>query len=256
MICTACGDNFWGNTFRYLEPDKYEKLVGLTKIRRFWNRCLYCGMYQHFRDYPLKELEKIYEHGYRHPDFRGETINEAFDRIVAIKDSENEVRVKWLTDIIGVPESMLDIGSGIGVFPYKMQELGSMVRCTEENFDSLKFLPTIGLHCAKEIPDHAEFDLVSIVHVLEHIENPVEFLKDLHKSIQTNGRLFIEVPDAEAFNWLDKDHDDFNSCHVCSYNVSTLYQVLKKAGFDVTDIHRVFYPERKLSRIMGIWKKT
>jgi len=253
--CKLCRGHFWERAHSYLKPDKYEEWVGLTEITRCWNRCLACGLYHQFRNYPLGQLEKIYETGYRHPDFRGETIKEAFDRIIAIPDSENDVRVKWLIDTIGVPGAMLDIGSGLGVFPYRMKEEGTAIWCTEENYDSLGFIPTLGLKCVKGIPYYAKFDLVSIVHLLEHIEDPIVFLKGLHKVIQTNGRLFIEVPDAEAFNWLEPDHDAFNSCHVYSYDVSTLYGILKAAKYDVKDIHRVFYPERKLSRIMAICQR-
>ena len=252
MKCVLCGSTAFAPKHYYGEPDKYEKWVDLTEIKRCWKICLQCGIYQQERNYSLKDLEKIYENGYRHPDFRGETIKEAFIRIMDISDSENDARVKWLTDVIGVPETMLDIGSGIGVFPYKMKEIGATVWCTEENIYSLEFINDLGIKCIKGIPYYAKFDLVSIVHVLEHIEDPVGFLKGLHKIIQTNGKLFIEVPDAEAFDRLDPNHDDFNSCHVCSYDVSALCRVLAVAGFNVKDIHRVFYPERKLSRIMAI----
>jgi SAM-dependent methyltransferase len=172
---------------------------------------------------------------------------------MAIKGSENDERVKWLTDR-HTPEALLDIGSGIGVFPYAMREKGVHVWCTEENTHSLGFINGLGIKCVKGIPYYAKFEMVSIVHVLEHIQDPVSFLKDLKKVLHENGRLFVEVPDAEAFNELDLDHDDFNSCHTHAYDVSTLYQMLRKAKFDVVDIHRASYPERKLKRIRGICK--
>ncbi|MBW1965364.1 MAG: class I SAM-dependent methyltransferase [Deltaproteobacteria bacterium] len=252
--CKLCGGHFWGLVYSYPKPDKYEKGVGLINIKRCWHKCLTCGLYNQFRDYPLSQLERIYENEYRSKDFRGETIKDAFIRIMDIPNSENDARVKWLTDTAGVPETLLDIGSGIGVFPCRMKEMGSAVLCTEENIHSLEFINDLGIKCVKGIPDYAKFEMVSLVHVLEHFEDPVSFLKDLKKVLQINGKLFIEVPDAEAFEWLDKDHDDFNSCHICSYTVSTLYGVLRAAGFDVTDMHRQFYPKRQLSRIMGIAK--
>lgn len=242
----------WGRAYSYSEPDKYEKWMGIKEVERAWDKCLVCGLYQHRRNYPLSQLEKIYEEGYRNADFRGETIEEAFDRIMAIKDSENDTRIRWLTDTIGVPKTMIDIGSGIGVFPYRMTKLGTIAWCTEENTHSLGFINSLGLKCVKGIPYYAKFKMVSIVHVLEHIQDPVLFLKGLRKIIETNGKLFVEVPDAEAFNWLDPDHDDFNSCHTHAYTVDTFYRMLKRAKFDVTDMHRQFYPERKLSRIMAI----
>ena len=256
MKCSLCECSVLEFSHSCDKPDKYEKWMGITDIKREWLHCPRCGLWHQIRNYPLSELEEIYEEGYRDADFRGESIKQAFDRIMAIKDSENDIRVRWVLKTALAPRTLLDIGSGIGVFPYAMKEKGIHAWCTEENLHSLGFINSLGLTCVKGIPYYAKFEMVSIVHVLEHIQDPVSFLKDLHKVLQINGKLFIEVPDAEAFDWLDIDHDDFNSCHTHSYNVSTLYGILKKSGYDVTDMHRQFYPERKLSRIMGIWKKT
>ncbi len=49
-------------------------------------------------------------------------------------------------------------------------------------------------------------------------------------------------------------HDDFNSCHTHFYDISTLTKTVERAGFKVTDIHREYYPDRSLSRIMAICK--
>ena len=252
VLCECCPLEF---SHSCNGPDKYEKWMGISDVKREWLYCPDCGLWHHARNYPLSQLERIYEEGYRNVDFRGENIKQAFDRIMAIKDSENDTRVKWLLKTAHTPKTLLDIGSGTGVFPYAMKEKGACVWCTEENIHSLGFINSLGIKCVKGIPYYAKFAMVSIVHVLEHIEDPVRFLKGLHKVIQANGKLFVEVPDAEAFNWLDPDHDDFNSCHTHSYDVSTLYGILKKAKYDVKDIHRVFYPERKLSRIMAICQR-
>ena len=257
MRCALCGSSeAWQilmPSHFYSKPDKYEKLAGLFGIERSWEHCISCGLYSQKRNYPLPELEKIYKNGYRDHEFRGETIRQAFDRIMAIENSENDYRVKWLTDR-HTPDTLLDIGSGIGVFPYAMQEKGVHVWCTEENTHSLDFINSLGIKCVENIPDYAKFETVSVIHVLEHIQDPVSFLKNLKKAIRGDGSLFIEVPDAEAFNQFGVDHDDFNSCHTHAYDVSTLYQMLRKATFNVLDIHRGYYPERGLKRIMAICK--
>lgn len=259
MKCALCGSNDFTPSHFYSKPDRYEELVGLTEIERSWEYCR-CGLFQQRRNYDLSELEKIYQKDYRDPEFRGETIQQSFDRIMAIENSENDDRAKWLTDR-HTPRTLLDIGSGIGVFPYAMKEKGVSVWCTEENTYSVEFINSLGITCVKNIPPYmlsdamGHYEMVSIVHVLEHIQDPVSFLKDLKKVLHGDGRLFVEVPDAEAFNGLNPDHDDFNSCHTHSYDVSTLYRMLRKAKFDVIDINRVSYPERKLKRIRGICKK-
>ena len=43
-----------------------------------------------------------------------------------------------------------------------------------------------------------EFDEVHASHVIEHVENVVELIKDLHRIIKPKGKLFITVP---HFSW-------------------------------------------------------
>jgi len=253
MKCKVCGSNGWLNNSLVKEPDKYEKWMGITDVRRCWRKCLGCGLWHHRRNYSLANLEKIYEDGYRHPDFRGETIKEAFERIMNIPNSENTKRVEWLTDTWDWPDTLLDIGSGLGVFPYMMSDHIS-VRCVESNNDSIEFIKSLVIPCTKDMPDK-KFDMISIVHVLEHIEDPVEFLAGLHGSLKPDGKLFIEVPDAIEFERLIPTSDEFNSCHTHFYDVSTLCRVLARSVYNVTDIHMEHYKERNLHRIMMICQK-
>lgn len=258
MNCRVCGSNGWLNRELIKQPDKYEEWVGITNVKRCWRKCLGCGLWHHRRNYPLENLEKIYRDGYRHPDFRGETIKQTFIKTYLLPNnkSENTRRVEWLTkSSFGVPETMLDIGSGFGVFPYAMRNRGVKVTCTEENSDSIDLIRSLGIPCMHHIPYHSEFDAVSLVHVLEHIEEPVEFLKNLHGAMKSDGKLFIEVPDAVEFEKLPPFSDEFNSCHTHFYEVPTLYKTLGMANYNVTDIHREHYKERNLYRIMAVCQR-
>ena len=253
MNCKVCGSNGWLNNSSITEPDKYEKWMGIKDVKRCWRKCLGCGLWHHRRNYPLENLEKIYENGYRHPNFRGETIDETF-RKVFYNPSENKKRVDWLKRVVGIPTTLLDIGSGFGIFPLTMS-WDTTVYCVESNEDSIKFIgEKLNLLCTKNMPDK-KFDMISTIHVLEHIEDPVEFLSGLHKYLKKDGKLFIEVPDAIEFERLPPVHDEFNSCHTHFYDVSTLCRVLARSVYDVTDIHREYYKERNLHRIMVVCQK-
>jgi SAM-dependent methyltransferase len=143
----------------------------------------------------------------------------------------------------------MDIGSGIGVFPAVLREHGFDVVCTEENKDSLKFInERLNIPCYTKMLKKKR-DGVSLVHVLEHIANPKEFLLQVKTRLRKNGILFIEVPDADGFKHLEIGHDDFNSCHVFAYSIPTLTALVEKVGFTVMNISRVTYPERGLYRI-------
>lgn len=256
MNCKICGSNGWINRGIRTEPDKYEKWMGIENVRRRWRKCLGCGVWEHWRNYDLAELEKIYSDGYRDPKFRGDNIRQAMLKIYNLPDekSENHKRIEWLLKTMGLPDTLLDIGSGLGVFPLKLRELGTSIKCVEYNNESIEMLKWLRVECLKEIPDE-KFDLISMTHVLEHIETPVEYLESLHNNLEEDGRLFIEVPDAIEFELLPPVHDDFNSCHTHFYDVPGLMKLLNRAEFEATDIHRVHYEERNTHRIMTVCKK-
>lgn len=112
---------------------------------------------------------------------------------------------------------------GIGVEPgdaYRgySQELGFVVHETLEDLEDNLF---------------NMFDLVSLVHVLEHVPNPVTYLSTLRKKwLKSGGWLLVEVPNLYA-------HDCFEVAHLVAYSPHTLAQMLQKAGFEIiaTDLH-------------------
>jgi len=250
MACMICGShNNVSTVFTYDEPDKYETAMGITRVSRKWCECNSCGIFRQYRNYKLELLNPIYKKIYRSKEFRGETIENAFNRIVGKTDecSENNERVQWLKNALPMTEgTMLDIGSGIGVFPYAMSDEWD-VTCVEENEDSVLFINSINIPCLEEITNEA-YDLVTLVHVLEHIEDLHGFLFKIKE--HCNEFLFIEVPDAEMFVFNNKHHDDFNACHEWFFTLPTLIRLLEGNGFSVMDATRRFYSERGLSRLL------
>ncbi len=255
--CLICGNaDGYITVHQYSVPDKYEQWMGIQSINRSWVRCIDCGFYRQLRNYDISKLEKIYKRGYREKKFRGETIEEAFNRINHIANSENEKRYIWFAMHSTHKDTckILDVGSGIGVFPYALKVADYDVQCVEENEISVDFIfEKLGLACYRGI-EHANglFDALSLIHVLEHIENPIKFLKIAKAKIKSGGYIFIEVPDSSEFNYLDKNHDEFNSCHTVFYDMGSLYSVLNLAGFEVKDMHIEKTTDRELTRIMCI----
>jgi SAM-dependent methyltransferase len=253
--CTICDyAKDWVAVNVYDQPDKYEKWLEINQVHRSWVKCLKCGFHQQIRNYPLWQLEHIYKDGYRSVEFRGETIQHAFKRIMAIENNENESRYIWfaMNTRHSEAEKVLDIGSGIGVWPALLKKAEYDVTCVEENEHSVDFIyDELGLPCYEGLKSvTGEFDTVSLIHVLEHIEEPDNFLQVAKEHLRKNGFLFIEVPDAIEFDYLPEEHDEFNSTHVSFFDTSSLYKLLDRNGFKVTDMHRVTHKQRDLSRIM------
>jgi 2-polyprenyl-3-methyl-5-hydroxy-6-metoxy-1,4-benzoquinol methylase len=133
----------------------------------------------------------------------------------------------------GVPSGgkLVDIGCGTGVTLKVFSERGGWqlhgLDQDRRNLPLLEKLPGfVALHtCApSELPDC--FDLISMVHSLEHFPEPASVLRDLRSKVAPGGRLFVQVPNAQAnpFEYLVADH-------MIHFSARTLAVVAGRAGF-------------------------
>jgi len=86
-----------------------------------------------------------------------------------------------------------------------------------------------------EITDNS-CDLIFMFHVLEHIDNPVKYLKKVKKKLSGSGNLIIEVPNVEDIlvsTYKIKPHLDFywEIAHTYYFSKITLGKVLEDAGY-------------------------
>lgn len=73
-------------------------------------------------------------------------------------------------------------------------------------------------------------DLISLSHVLEHINDPVGYLSYICKNIiDSRGRLLVEVPNLYY-------HKSLEIAHPFAFSATTLRAVLAKAGFMVVQL--------------------
>jgi len=255
MKCYLCGNDRFKPVYSYTKPDKYLDAIGLAMSHRTWWHCEQCGLYFNNTGLKQDQIENAYLK-YRDSNMRGTSVAEEFERIQALPVSENRLRCIWLSHNIAEkrPQSMLDIGSGLGVFPYEMRKTIPTVCCIEPERKSATFINNkLNINCFNGFYKKGMFgnsDLVTLVHVLEHFIDPIGTLKDIKEhDLKDNGTVFIEVPDADEFDYLDKSHDEFNSLHFWFFKVSTLDRIARKAGFNPYLVRRVKYAERNLSRI-------
>lgn len=77
-------------------------------------------------------------------------------------------------------------------------------------------------------------DLVTLNHVLEHLTRPREILISLRSLLTADGRLYIDVPDAEQYSSIL----DFHIAHVAHYTSRTLRQLVRDAGYAVLHLEK------------------
>lgn len=97
----------------------------------------------------------------------------------------------------------------------------------------------------KKIP--GTFDLITMFHLLEHIVDPVTFLVEVRTKMADSASIVIDIPD-----YRQNPFDLFVVDHCMHFTVSTLDDVLSKAGFETVDINTSLIPKE----LVVIAKKT
>jgi SAM-dependent methyltransferase len=80
------------------------------------------------------------------------------------------------------------------------------------------------------------FDLISVNQVLEHVVDPVSFLRDVRKDLADSGLVYLEVPDVLDLAFLEPAHDRFMMQHLWVFSRSSLTNVCRRAGYTVVSL--------------------
>ena len=80
----------------------------------------------------------------------------------------------------------------------------------------------------------SSFDLITVIHVLEHVSDPVAFLSALSAKLSNHGQVYVDVPDIASY----RDIDVLHVAHLYHFSETTLEFAARKAGFDVVAMER------------------
>lgn len=76
-----------------------------------------------------------------------------------------------------------------------------------------------------------QFDLVSLIHLLEHIPKPFEFLKQIKNNINPGGLLLIELP-----LHVDNPYELAIYDHATHFTLNSIKHLLIQSGFKIIEI--------------------
>jgi len=134
---------------------------------------------------------------------------------------------------------ILDVGCGTGANLELLDEFGQ-AEGVDVSPDALAFcrqrgLERVHLGEAEKLPyPDRSFDLVTALDVVEHLDDDVAGLKEMHRVLRRGGRALLFVP---AFKFLWGVQDDVSN-HRRRYTRKQLKETLRAAGFE---IERVTY---------------
>ena len=206
--------------------------------------CTNCGLVYQTPRMTDEELQAFYVYEYRQV-YQGREDPVRKDLVV------QEKRARWLSYLLQEAEIMpvkryLDIGCSTGILLEKISaDFGCQAIGIEPGEAYRDYAHKHNLMVYASIEDlveagEKEFELISLVHVLEHLSDPIGYLRNIKQDhLKPGGFLLIEVPNLYA-------HDCFEIAHLVSFSASTLGQVVEQAGFRVRSLIKHGHPRSKL----------
>ncbi len=228
LKCNLCGSNNY-NVFK--------KIGDYLLIR-----CKHCGLVCLNCDSVEEKMNKKYSLPYyaktifdREPKTEGELKRQI---------NKNAERAKQIISEVGKQGKLLDIGCGPGFFIACMREYGWDVTGVDVSDWATDFArKKLGLNvftgAVEKIKFNDNFNLVTMMHVLEHLPDPVVTLKRVYELISDEGWLFITGPNLASFDriWHGRNWRWFTDrSHLYFFTPETYRRVLEKAGFLIQKI--------------------
>lgn len=143
----------------------------------------------------------------------------------------NEI-FEYISKLINKKSNILEIGSGSG-------ELARSLALTHrvETVDPAVTVDISGVtHHWTQLFDSnfpgSNYDLIIARHVIEHVKNPKDFLKNIVDRLNKNGRIYLEIPSLEAtldsLRIMDFFHD-----HIHYFSKISLSRIANELGLEL-----------------------
>lgn len=141
--------------------------------------------------------------------------------------------------------NLMELGPGLGFFArnWLAQHSATTYLAIETDTSCHTSLREAGTHLVEAsamAEGNTSVDLVVMSHVLEHVSNPIKFLKDATRNLRKGGAIFIEVP------CRDWEHKPIDEPHLLFFDKGSMHQLLSNLGFDRIEVS---YHGQELDRL-------
>ena len=257
-----CKKIFLTKLFSYSSRPKKEKKF---KIKKKYKREYYeCKICKHIFSKLYFDLKDIYNNQYF--DYTYSNLKKLQKRFNYVKnlsyaESDNKNRVKRVNSYFDNKKnlSVLEVGSGMGIFLYEMQKRSWKCLGIDLDYRYKKFcndflnIKILNLKL-QNLSINKKFNLITFNKVFEHLSNPISLLKISKKYLKKNGVIYLEVPDSKVKK-LGKYRDEFCVDHLHIFSIQSVSNMAEKSGFSVNSIKRIIDPSGKYTIFAFLEKK-
>lgn len=143
--------------------------------------------------------------------------------------------------------NVLDIGCGVGDFLVSMKNAGWSVMGIEPSaqareiaYQRLGFQPLTPTDYS-QLPDHS-FDLITLWHVLEHVDDLSYQIQQLQRLLKPGGRLLLALPNFTSFD--AKHYGQYWAAwdvprHLNHFCPDSILAIFKDSSFQLVDIQKL-----------------
>ena len=233
--CPLCNST----KFRLFEVEKSEEKGKGFELQ--YQICTRCGLVFLSPCMDDEELKEYYRSGYR-------TLKMGSEKPTEKKMEQEQKRAESLAAMAGLllkqysvgstqrKQIHLDIGCATGKLALAIQKENDTISYGIEpgeghreyargELENRVYANLDEFHAATQTKHNV--DLVTMSHVIEHVPNPVEYLKELRlATLKPNGLVLLEVPNLYV-------HSCYEPSHLFAFTEKTLRLLFQSAGYEV-----------------------
>lgn len=221
--------------------------------------CLNCGTGRLTPAPNQQQLSEFYEHSYYGREGSKFRLGVEFAvRLVARR------RTRFLTRHFPSGGRVLDVGCGRGVLLNNLAELGYEAWGTEISAEACRGVdPSVNVRIADSLRlaelGESLFDGIVIWHVLEHLADPAETIREAWRLLKPGGRLIVSVPNYGSLQarlagaaWFHLDPPR----HLFHFTVPALNDLLCREQFSVCSTHHFSLRQNPFGWVQSALNRT
>jgi SAM-dependent methyltransferase len=202
-----------------------------------------------------------YDGAYVDATYRSDAgLTATFDRIIALppEKSDNAARIARVKAFAAAhfrmmaPPRLLDVGAGLGVFPYAVKQTGWACTAIDPDPRAVRHLRArVGVEAIcgdfMKLEGLRRFDVVTLNKVLEHVEHPVDMLSRAQAVLAPGGFVYVELPDGEMAACAGSAREEFFIEHLHVFSFASTVMLANRAGFAPVCVERLQEPSTKFT---------